>query len=535
MASLFLNRQSKEERAELIQKLHTAQKAKCFICEQGIDLIAQKESIDIDHVVPLKTGGKDDPINFALTHASCNRSKQASNLEVARVLSRFERLKETLATENRNPNLGDLLKQAGGGNHTLGFKIVDEELVYSFAELSDNRLRKVPLYVDEVSGFKYFFAKMPIEYLAHDDHINPRSVGSNISKLVEEFFNKRPQLHVPLGWLSTQAKECRIHIFDGQHKAAAQIMLGVRELPVRVFVDPDQDVLITANTNAGTTLKQVAFDKSVQRSLGHTLYQERIQRYQKATGRKEDDLGFSERDLVNHFRGQSREVKRYILDAIRNGVTSDPDNKLMGYVDMSGRGTDHPLSYSTVEKTFYSFFIFQEVMTTSLIHKIEEGESPREIERSQIVKLMNLIAEELYTDKFDDAIGTDKVENRLRRGDVIPPAHLVAYRMSKEEIAYNWLGYLRQIAEQYFIMQGTPDTKDQLFQYRFPEQIWDNMRRFLRNLSALPVWVNHELSDSVFGGKQNNGYWKEIFRTGRTPQGMQVLTEPINLMKMIQG
>ena len=535
MASLFLNRQSPNERAELIQTLHDAQHCKCFICEQLIDLVAQKDAIDVDHVVPLKTGGKDDPSNFALTHASCNRSKQASNLEVARVLSRFTRLKDQLAPLNRSPNLGDLLKQAGGGNQTLGFKLADNSVTFSFAELDDNKLRSVPLYLDEVSGFRYFFAKLPIHYLAHDDHINPRSIGSNISKLVEEFFNKRPQLHVPLGWMDSKDSRSRIHIFDGQHKAAAQIMLGVKELPVRVFIDPDPDVLITTNTNAGTTLKQVAFDKSVQRSLGHTLYQERLQRFQKATGRSEDDLSFSERDLINHFRGQSREIKRYILDAIRNGVTSDPENKLMSFVDMSGRGTDHPLSYSTVEKTFYSFFVYQEVMETPINHLAEEGENPREIERSQIVKMMNLIAEELYIEKFDDGIGTDKIENRLRKGELIPHQHLVAYRMSKEEIVYNWLSYLKQIASQYFIMQGIPDPADKLFQVTFPEQVWENMRKFLRSLAALPVWVNVELSDSVFGGKQNNNHWKAIFTTGKTPQGMQVLAEPVNLIKMIQG
>jgi hypothetical protein len=48
-----------------------------------------------------------------------------------------------------------------------------------------------------------------------------------------------------------------------------------RALPVRVFIDPDPDTLITTNTNAGTTLKQVAFDKSVQRHLGSTLYHDR--------------------------------------------------------------------------------------------------------------------------------------------------------------------------------------------------------------------------------------------------------------------
>src|SRR5665213_2442012 len=156
-----------------------------------------------------------------------------------------------------------------------------------------------------LSGFRYFFALMPIQYLAHDSHINPRSIGANISKLVEEFQQKRPQLHVALAWLDSSEGRSALHVFDGQHKAAAQIMLGTRSLPVRVFIDPDADTLITTNTNAGTTLKQVAFDKSVQRHLGSALYQDRVQRFQTETGRADDDIRFSERDLVNHFKGQS--------------------------------------------------------------------------------------------------------------------------------------------------------------------------------------------------------------------------------------
>jgi len=534
MASQFLSRLSSDNRQKLIQDLYSAQKCNCFICEKFIDLIAQKDNLDIDHVVPLKVGGKDDPANFALAHSSCNRSKQASNLQVARILSRFSQLKEKLAIENKFPNLGDLLAQAGGGNHTLGFNISEEKLICSFSELGDSSLISVPVYVDELSGFKYFFAKLPIQYLAHDAHINPRSIGSNISKLVEEFFDKRPQLHVPLGWISSKNNRSAVHIFDGQHKAAAQIMLGIKALPIRVFIDPDPDTLITTNTNAGTTLKQVAFDKSVQRHLGNSLYQERLQRYQQATDRKDDDLHFSERDLINHFKGQSREIKRYILDAVRNGVTSDTENKLLSFIDMAGRGTDHPLSYSTVEKTFYSFFIYQEVLETPIDYLLDEGENPREIERSQIVKLMNLIAETIYINKFDDSVGIDKIENKIRKGDVFSHDHLRAYRLSKEELVYNWLQYLGQIAQNYFIMQGVPDPKDRLFQIRFPEQVWDSMRKFMKSLSELPVWVNTDLSESVFGGKQNNNFWKTIFETGKTPQGMQVLAKPINLIHMIQ-
>lgn len=534
MASLYLNRQSPDKCKALIVTLHQAQHCKCFICEQEIDLILHQATLDIDHVVPTSTGGRADPDNFALTYASCNRAKQASNLEVARILSRFARLKESLVAENRSPNLGDILQQAGGGNLQLSFEIKGEHIRYSFSETGDNQTHQVPLHEDDLSGFRYFFAKLPIQYLAHDAHINPRAIGANISKLVEEFYSKRPQLHVPLGWLKSAGNRSAIHVFDGQHKAAAQIMLGVKHLPLRVFIDPDQDILITTNTNAGTTLKQVAFDKSVQGHLGNTLYQERIGCYQKATGRNEDDLGFSERDLVNHFKGQSREIKRYILDAVRNGVTSDPDNKLINFIDMVGRGTERPLSYSTVEKTFYSFFIYQEVLETPLNNHFEEGDNPRAVERGQIMKLMNLIAEEIYIDKFVPEAGTDRIEARLRKGDHFTHAHLRAYRLSKEEIIYNWLPLLGQIAEQYFILEGRPNLGERLFQFPFPPQIWDSMRRILRNFSALPVWVSTELSETIFAGRQNNNFWKAIFETGKTSQGMQVLAKPINLMELIK-
>lgn len=434
MGSLYLGRLKPEERQVLIAKLHATQQGNCFICEQPIDLDVHKDSIDIDHVEPLNSGGKDDPVNFALAHASCNRSKQATHLEVARILHRFKRLKEKLSAENRSPNLGDLLEQAGGGNHALSFKLTANEITYSLPELDDVELRKVPVYEDKLSGFRFFFAELPIQYLAHDSHINPRSIGPNISKLVEEFHQKRPQLHVPLAWIKSEGGKSPIHVFDGQHKAAAQIMLGARAVPVRVFIDPDPDTLITTNTNAGTTLKQVAFDKSVQRHLGSSLYQDRIQRFRTETGRAEDDLSFSERDLVNHFKGQSREIKRYILDAVRNGVTSDPSNKLRDYIDFGGRGKESPLSYSTIEKTFYSFFVYQEVLETPINYRAEEGENPRIVECSQILRLMNMIADAIYIDKFDPEIGTDKIESKLQKGETFKHDHLRAFRMSKEEI-----------------------------------------------------------------------------------------------------
>lgn len=535
MGSLYLNRLTHEKREDLEKKLLEAQRGKCFICETQID--PKLQTVQIDHVIPTIVGGKDDPSNFALTHSSCNESKQDANLRIARILARFSKIRDACLRENRGPNLTDVLNRYDGSKYEIYLELDENDGVikYSLSQTGDNSIYKERVYTDELSGFKYFFAELPIEYLFHDDRINPRSIGQNISKLVKEFFLKRPQLHISLGWVDIEDRhETKVKIFDGQHKAATQVLLGAKRLPVRIFLNPNLDILLTTNTNAGTSLRQVAFDKSVQRHLGSALYIDRVERYQRERGLSSDDYNFSERDLMNYYRGEFREMKKYILDSVRDGITHHPENKLKEFIDFGGRGKEKPLSYSSVEKTFYSFFIYPDVLDTSINHRLEEGENPREIEREQILSLMNIIAEELFIGKFDLDIGTYRIENKIQKGKDIPENHLVTYRMSKEEILYNWLRYIEQIIKNYFIMQGKPIQENKLFQYRFPEPLWERIRIFIRNLGRLPLWVNRELSSTIFGGKQNYEYWQTIFETGKTHQGFQVLAKPLDLMEMIK-
>src|ERR1035441_5070190 len=66
----------------------------------------------------------------------------------------------------------------------------------------------------------------------------------------------------------------------------------------RSHVNPDTNVLLQANTNAGDKLRQVAFDSAVMRHLGSTLFVERVKKYQEMKRLDEKDYRFSEADLV---------------------------------------------------------------------------------------------------------------------------------------------------------------------------------------------------------------------------------------------
>jgi hypothetical protein len=86
-----------------------------------------------------------------------------------------------------------------------------------------------------------------------------------------------------------------------------------------------------------------------------------------------------------------------------------------------------------------------------------------------------------------------------------------------------------------FVQEGSQIIEDdELFERKFSPELWELIRKLIENLAALPLWVNHSLSGTVFGGKQNYDYWKYIFETGKTQAGQEVLAKPPNLDDLIR-
>lgn len=523
------------ERDALIRELWASQHGTCYISSKPIDLTIHAADIDVDHIIPTRDGGKDDKSNWALTFAHYNRSKQASDLRVARILARFEALKETVS-DPRGVNLGHVLEQAGGGKQPLKFRVEGDTLHYSLAATGDMSIRSAPLWSDPLSKLRYAFLMLPVSYIFHDDRLNPRGIGNNIRGLVEEFFRGFPQLHVPLSWIDIDEEGgSRVRVFDGQHKAAAQILLGVKELPVRLFVNPDTDLLLTANTHAGTTLRQVAFDKATQRHLGASILRDRIERFRADRNHPQDYASFSEQLLVDHFKGEQAQMRRYIIDAQRNDITYHKDNALREFIEMGGKGTERPISYSAVEKAVYSQMIYGGLLDTPDDHKNDIGENPRDLEREQIVRFLNLVAQHVYIDKYDFAFGSAKLENKVQKDEAVPDDHLRAHRMGREEILYSWIELAMSVFQTSVVAYGRIWDRDRPFHRPLPEAAWQSMENFIVNFSRLPLWRNRALSATIFGGKQNAQFWKDAFANG-SANGITIMAGGgVNLIELMKS
>jgi len=535
MASKYLASLTKDQYDALTSKLLGIQQNVCFICQELIDTSIHETNID--HIIPLANRGKDSESNFAVTHESCNKSKQDADLNVARTLAVLRKIQKETADKNNahSATLKDVLIHFGGSKHEFRYKVEGTKLSYSFPELNDNTIYTSEVFEDVLSKEKTAFLRIPIEYVFHDSLINPRGINSSISLLVKEFYKGNPQLHVSLA----RIKDDRVCVFDGQHKAVAQILLQNRSLLLRLFLNPDIDRLTETNTNAGSSLRQIAFDKSVMRQLNNTLYHERIKRYQVEHNLPEDNFDFSEQQLVEFFKGETVNIRKYIIDSLKHEITHAQNNKLKDFIDFEGKAKELPLSYSAFEKTFLSIFMDSKmVLSTNISYQTDEGNNPRELEISQLVKILNIIAENIYIGKFNPDVGVSKIEQKiLDQKDVdITDAHLIAYRMSKEEIIYNWLLYVKDVVVNYLSTIGKFKSSEanRVFQKPLDDQVWKNIDVFLKNLANLPLWRDRSMAATVFSGKNMYDYWKTIFETGKTPDGAQVLAKPLDIVEMVR-
>lgn len=257
-------------------------------------------------------------------------------------------------------------------------------------------------------------------------------------------------------------------------------------------------------------------------------YLQKVKEYQKDHSIGEDDFDFSELDMVTYFDDSRVETKRCIINNVKFNVIYN--TKLAEYIDFDSK-KELPIDYKVFTKNFFEIMMNTNCFVTTLLsYTDDKGMNPRKLEIEQLVKLCNIIAEEIYINKYNVIVGNRRIEQLvIKKNDVnITDEHLIACRLSREELIINWLPYIKEIIQNY------TGNEYNIFQYEFKQDLWEEIRMFIRNFAKLPLWKNREITKDVFEGKSDNNYWKIIFRTGKTKNNVQVLDKPINIEEILK-
>lgn len=331
---------SADQREELLNRLHKAQNGLCYVDREVINL--QVHKTDVDHITALARGGRDDESNWALAHDTCNRSKGTRDLQLQRILHEFRKHLQKYASgeaegRERNFTLNEALEELQPHRQEVGAILQGDKI--SIAWNDDDTPRAETYTLLEEPGnppARSFVARLPFLCLHHDHDINPRSIV-DLEPMIEEFYNGYPQLQPSLASLTLNGDDGKapILVFDGQHKAAAQLYARRERLFVRVFVDYDRDRLKETNYRAHTKLAQVHFPQLINDRVGADLFKEEFSRFlQGADVSKMSEEIFFSRHLPRAQRG---EYRRYFGNSLRYealiGKAGSQQNTILNFTE----------------------------------------------------------------------------------------------------------------------------------------------------------------------------------------------------------
>ena len=530
---------SKKERDDLITRLHKQQNGVCYVDRKKIDL--HVHDVDVDHIIALARGGADDESNWALAHKACNRSKGTRDLQLQQILYDFRQhlQKYTAGSDEdgaaRNFTLKQALAELRPNRTEAGITVRDSKIELSWQGEDGKPMSETfSLLADSSTPpAKSFVGMIPFRCINHDEDINPRSIA-DLEPMIEEFYNGNPQLQPSLATITLKGNEGKVPIlvFDGQHKAAAQLYARRERLLVRVFVNYERERLKETNYRAHTKLAQVHFPQLINDKVGADLLKEEFNRYIEGA----DPTKVSEDTFLHKSvqRVQRSEYRSYFGNSLRYevlvGKAGAQQNKILAFTEtVMPRSTRYPLSYDTLQKAMLDVMLFLKPAKET----IDITTANRQLERENLVRLLNIFVEEVLSNgRFDLNLGVRRIEEKLEKDPKsIPDAHLRAYRICRKAAMMVWSEELRRAirlllnTRMRYKVANWGDKRPLWAQV--PEEDWRAIRKMIQAIRDHKLWgesVNQDIVTAMASTKQKD--WKEILLKGTLPGRREPLGLP---------
>ena len=400
--AVTLGRQLTDDEKERVLQQHGSV---CFAT--GHD-IPDAESPQFDHIRAYATGGTTEINNIAPMCAQHNRDKGTLRLFDYRAKLQLE----GFFSKGDRLTLGDLLDH---------FKAINELSEYGqpiSAQVSQDRVTiqsasfagDFQLYKCPVTSWGYFYATLPIGLLGSDDD-SDQGIGLQpryliFDKVFELFrhFQLHPVLQPSLGRVTNG----RIKLFDGQHKAAALLWNGRRELECKIYLDPNMRLLNQTNISAHEKFAQTRFYTSIMVLKLGSQFGGDFEEYKNL----EDGSVKSEDGFIKHLRTKDNlthtEARNRFRNFLYNSILQEEDNRLAHLVSVSNRASeDRPITLNGLTNSLFTYFLLREPVTDNMTTE----DYSRQDEMENMVSLMNMF-HELALDQWDPKPGKNSDNQR---------------------------------------------------------------------------------------------------------------------------
>jgi hypothetical protein len=339
-------------------------------------------------------------------------------------------------------------------------------------------------------------------------------------------------------------------LFDGQHKAAAQLYNLSGEVLCRLFVPEHGDQpkrldefieeLRRTNFRAHTKLAQLHFAQFTEDKVGHALYaddREDTLREMKLHGVAPDDV--TEKNIYKSVKERNpedaKEFKDHHASYLRYEALTAADLEIMKFVEtVSARSRRYPISYDTL-KSFLDVFLFRALADES----VAQTDVWRLREKENVGRLLDILAGEALAGRFKLELGVYKLDDKLEQNPQgVPVDHLRAYRLFRKPALKVWAETLRAGMCQYLVIKnkyGKDWYKDRPLWADINVEEWEAIRRGIKAIVGHKVWAEtqKDLVGVLASTRQKD--WASILLEGKLPGRPNKLYQELNVAAVVNA
>jgi hypothetical protein len=490
---------TEDEKAKLISKYRqTDGFIHCFVDNERIE---NEKEIHFDHIEPFAKVEETSLNNIAPVCKNHNLAKKDMTLSEYRDKLQMENFFENLDSAGKQPKLNDVLtfKFENGFGFPIQYDFDSEQMkitVKYFQDKDKVHLPKVEtyhVYQCPKTKMNYFYALVPARNILNDGRedaeleLQPRPLYLDHLWILYRHLRVNTQI---------QPSICRVDgsvvlVFDGQHKAAAQIWMGADAIDAKVYIKPDVVWLMRTNLFAHEKGKQRGFYSSILADKMAQLYGVNWHQYIDTPGKK-SEKGFC--TFIKYAENKpddkpEKQIEAFLMTSILSNRGNDfsrfmaPENKT---------GKQYAISWDSMKKHYFRYFLTK----PPLQFEIDSKDDYRNQEIRNNVRLLNILAKQILIDKWNPSEANEAHKKAER---IFRPGAIMAWFPMLKNVIYNKLDLVN------------PEEAEHIFFRNIPEDKWSLIEGFVKRMFDHQIWVEIDTNIDVAFGNKKLAYTKELF------------------------